>query len=406
MIPRDRSPHSLLGAVVRFSALSGTLFVLAAAALVGDASPRVADADGAVLSPVGFLIVDEPVPVLGTDRRNHLAYELLLTNQSSLDVTVVSIQAVSNGRPIGAAVSGDDVPAVLRINGGVDGATIPAGGSATFFADVTYPQDARRPRRLLHRIELVGSPADDPATRQTFSFTGVPTKVSNRVAVEVEPPLRGDGWVVGNGCCSPPNAHRGATLSIDGTVYVPERFAIDFVQIDRQNRLFTGPGDRNESYPYFGDEIYSATAGTVVRVQDGLPEQTPGTLPEGQTVQTAGGNYVVVDMGRGRYAFYAHMQPGSLRVKRGDRVKPGDVLGLLGNTGNTDAAHLHFHVMDSPSPLQANGLPFTFRRMTGLGQITDPATLATGAPVTIDAAAFSGLRHGQMPMADQVVGFP
>jgi murein DD-endopeptidase MepM/ murein hydrolase activator NlpD len=122
-------------------------------------------------------------------------------------------------------------------------------------------------------------------------------------------------------------------------------------------------------------------------------------------VQTAGGNYVVIDMGRGRYAFYAHMQPGSLRVKRGDRVKPGDVLGRLGNTGNTDAAHLHFHVMDSPSPLRSNGLPFTFTRMTGLGRITDPATLPTGAPVTIDAAAFSGLRHGQMLLADQVVGF-
>ena len=57
----------------------------------------------------------------------------------------------------------------------------------------------------------------------------------------------------------------------------------------------------------------------MVRVKDGLPEQVPGSLPEGQTVQTAGGNHVVVDMGQGRYAFYAHMQPGSLRVKLNDR---------------------------------------------------------------------------------------
>ena len=122
-------------------------------------------------------------------------------------------------------------------------------------------------------------------------------------------------------------------------------------------------------------------------------------------MQSAGGNHVVVDMGEGRYAFYAHMQPGSLRVERGDRVEPGDVLGLLGNTGNTDGAHLHFHIMDSPSPLQSNGLPFTFTRMRGMGTITDPATLPTGAPVTIDQASFAGKRRGEMPLNNQVIAF-
>jgi murein DD-endopeptidase MepM/ murein hydrolase activator NlpD len=72
-----------------------------------------------------------------------------------------------------------------------------------------------------------------------------------------------------------------------------------------------------------------------VNTEDGLPEQLPGVLPEGQTVQTAGGNYVVVDIGRGRYAFDAHLQPGSLEVKVGDQVKTGQLLGKLGNTGNT-----------------------------------------------------------------------
>jgi hypothetical protein len=50
-------------------------------------------------------------------------------------------------------------------------------------------------------------------------------------------------------------------------------------------------------------------------------------------------------------AFYAHMRPGSLKVKVGDKVVTGQVLGVLGNSGNTDAPHLHFHVMDGPSPL-------------------------------------------------------
>jgi hypothetical protein len=379
---------------------------LAAIALVAPGTVQAGPDGDAVLSPAGFLIVDRPSPVLGTDGRMHLAYEILVTNQSSLDLTPASLRARTRGKPIGAALKGADFAPAMRINGGVDGAAIPAGGSATIFADATYDPDRRTPRRLAHRIVLDGAPPLHPDDVQRFAFHGVPTPVSARKAVEVRPPLRGSGWVVGNGCCSPPNAHRGATLSIDGTVHVPERFAIDFVQIDDRNRLFDGPIDENESYFSYGHRIHSATAGRVVRTQDGLPEQVPGSLPEGETVQTAGGNYVVVAMGRGRYAFYAHMQPGSLRVGVGDRVKPGEVIGLLGNTGNTDAAHLHFHVMDSASPLQSNGLPFVFSRMRGQGLITDPAVLPTGAPVTIDRAAFAGARRGEMPLNDQVVGFP
>lgn len=391
--------------VRRARSASLALVVLAAALAVATGAARAGNDAGAVLSPAGFLIVDEPSPVPASDGRNHLAYEILVTNQSSLDVTPLRVQALARGRPIGAPVRGDDFAAVMRINGGVDGVTIPAGGSATIFADVAYGEGRAAPRRLTHRVVLEGVSAEEPDESQRFEFRGIPVAVSSRRAVVVEPPLRGSGWVVGNGCCSPPNAHRGATLSIDGTVHVPERFAIDFVQLDDQNRLFAGPIDENESYFGFGRPVRSATGGKVVRTRDGLPEQVPGSLPEGQTVQTAGGNHIVVAMGAGRYAFYAHLQPGSLRVGKGDRVRPGEVIGLLGNTGNTDAAHLHFHVMDSPSPLQSNGLPFVFSRMRGEGLITNPTVLPTGAPVSIDRSAFAGVRHDQMPLDNQVVRF-
>lgn len=380
--------------------------VLVAAALLAGPDQAAAKRAPAVLSPVAFSIADPPQPVLATDGKMHLAYEVRFANQSDLEVGVVSIQARSRGRAIGAAFRGGALESIIRVDGGHEGLTVPPGGSGTIFMDVAYPPKRQPPRSLLHRIALVGQPPGQPAAQQGFAFTGVPIGVARRQAIEVAPPLRGPRWVVANGCCSPPNAHRAATLAINGTVHAPERFAIDFVQLDRGGRLFSGPLDLNSSYAFFGAPILSATAGTVVDVRDGLPEQTPGALPAGATIQNAGGNHVVVRIGPGRFAFYAHLQPGRIAVEEGDRVRAGQAIGRLGNTGNTDGAHLHFHIMDSPSPLEANGLPFTFTTMRGEGRLTEPALLQTGAVVPIDRAAFSGRRQGQMPLGDQVVGFP
>ncbi len=240
---------------------------------------------------------------------------------------------------------------------------------------------------------------------EPLEFDGVAVPVNNSKAVVVAPPLRGSGWVVGNGCCSPPNAHRGATLSINGTVHAAERFAIDFVQLGSNGSLVDGDATQNESFGYFGDDVLSAAPGKVIALQDDQPEGSPGGLPPGQTVQTAGGNYLVVDIGSGRYAFYAHMQPGSLKVKVGDSVKTGQVLGLLGNTGNSDSAHLHFHIMDGPSPLLSNGIPFVFTKFTGEGKVTDEAALVAFQVSPVDTAALSGPHKNEMPLNLEVVGF-
>ncbi len=122
-------------------------------------------------------------------------------------------------------------------------------------------------------------------------------------------------------------------------------------------------------------------------------------------MQTAGGNYVVVNIGHGRYTFYAHMQPGSLKVKVGDTVKTGQVLGLLGNTGNTDGAHLHFHIMDGPSPLLSNGLPFVFTKFTGEGVVTDGNALQKFEVTPVDTTALTGTHTKEMPINLQVVAF-
>ena len=203
--------------------------------------------------------------------------------------------------------------------------------------------------------------------RRTSFFVSDPLEVGP-AAVVLAPPLKGKRWVIGGGCCTPYSYHRGPRFPINGAIRVAERFAIDFVQLTDADNLASGAVEDLKSYAFFGDEIHAAAAGTVVASENGwLPEQVPGKLPADATIQMAGGNYAVIDIGDGRFAFYAHMQPGSLRVKVGDKVTTGQVLGLLGNCGNTDTPHLHFHVMDGPSPLLANGLPYVFTAFTGEG---------------------------------------
>ena len=119
-----------------------------------------------------------------------------------------------------------------------------------------------------------------------------------------------------------------------------QRFAIDFVQLREDGRTFTGDQKDNKNYRCYGAEALAVADGVVVAVKDGIPENVPGANSRAVpiTLETVGGNHVILDVGNGRFAFYAHLQPGSLRVKLGGKVRRGQVLGLVGNSGNSTEA--------------------------------------------------------------------
>jgi murein DD-endopeptidase MepM/ murein hydrolase activator NlpD len=112
------------------------------------------------------------------------------------------------------------------------------------------------------------------------------------------------------------------------------------------------------NYTIYGKDVIAVAGATVVATRNDLPDQPPGKLPDGLRIDEADGNFVVLDIGNGAFALYAHLQRGSVKVAAGNKVKSGDLLGKVGNTGNTSAPHLHFHVMDGPSPLLSNGIPY------------------------------------------------
>jgi len=133
-------------------------------------------------------------------------------------------------------------------------------------------------------------------------------------------------------------------------------------------------------------------------------------LPTNLTIEQADGNHVVLDLGDGRYALYAHFKPGSVRVKAGDRVSRGQVLGEVGTSGNSSEPHLHFHVMDGPSALASNGLPYRLRSFSatsrGVSTAAFDQAIVDGRPIATEAVAGAARRERALPLDLWIVDFP
>lgn len=355
-------------------------------------------------TPIAAEVLAAPEPVLASDGRQHLAYELVLVNHSfpGATVTVRSVRALAGGRVVGA-LAGKRLAAVMRPFGAKgNGVKLENGETATLLMDLSFPRGAKLPKRLVHRLVTSSQPR---SAVSATTFTAAATAVSPRRALVVAPPLRGRGWVVGNGCCAESTSHRASVLAVNGGLHAGERFAIDFFQISPSGSLAVGPPDQLSSYPYFGDEVHSATRGTVVGVLDRLPDVPISLELPPIAAADAGGNHVVVAVGQGRFAYYAHLQPGSVRVEVGDRVSVGETLGLLGNSGNSNAPHLHFQLMDGPIPLASNGIPFRFSGFGSEGTLTNfLPVFALGARAKV-APKPRGPHRRELPLNLQVLDF-
>jgi murein DD-endopeptidase MepM/ murein hydrolase activator NlpD len=222
--------------------------------------------------------------------------------------------------------------------------------------------------------------------------------VTNRPVV-ISPPLRGGEWLAANGP-SNNSGHRRAMIPVGGGVHIAQRFAIDFVQLREDGRTHTGDPKDNKNYRCYGTDALAVADGVVVAVKDGIPENVPGANSRAVpiTLETVGGNHVILDLGNGHFAFYAHLQPGSLKVKQGDKVRRGQVLGLVGNSGNSTEPHLHFHISNANSPLGSEGLPYSFQsfEVQGKGFGWKPGSTNS----TIEK------REMEMPLELEVIRFP
>jgi Peptidase family M23 len=326
---------------------------------VATPNPQTPPAQPAVLTPLLASVVAPPIPVPATDGHVHLAYELQLTNVLPQELTLTSLAVVAGEQTL-LTLSGDRLGYWTRIIGTpTPTTTLGPGQTALVWLDVALDRSAAIPSNLAHAIGIAVPQPQPPLIPATMTETVGLVTVSTRKPVVIAPPLAGPNWLDGDSCCDM-TAHRTAVNPINGQLYAAERFAIDYVQLGPDGRLFTGDKAELGSYPYFGADIHAVADGPVVAVVDGLAEQVPGKNPTGLSLDQYGGNHIVQDIGDGNYAFYAHLKTQSIKVKPGDQLTTGQVVAALGNTGNSDAPHLHFHVMSNPDPLRADGLPFVF----------------------------------------------
>ncbi len=313
-------------------------------------------------------------PVLGTDNKQHIVYELVLTNTNATQATLnkVSVLDGSESGKVLASFEGADLLPRLRmaIGGPSKTADIEQGGTRVFLIDISLPTDATMPTRLVHRLDLIAGPGPAPAPAVPMNYVAAPISISRALRV-IAPPLRGQHWVDTNGCCAPGGAHRASGLAVNGEIYYAQRFAIDWMQLDSEGRMVHGDSADVHNYTCYGADVLAVADGTVIATQKDLEDQKPGTLPDPKTINidNVDGNHVILDLGGGVYAFYAHMQKNGVVVNVGDRVTRGQVLGKLGNTGNTSAPHLHFQLMNQPSALGAQGIPYLIDSFQLAGEV-------------------------------------
>lgn len=138
--------------------------------------------------------------------------------------------------------------------------------------------------------------------------------------------------------------------------YEQQRYAYDFIVV-KDGSLYEGDPALNESYFTFDQEYIVPADGTIVDVENDVKDNEPvGTFNEDYPA----GNYVVIDHGNNEFSYLAHFKHQSIVVKQGDNVKQGDLLGLVGNSGNSSDPHIHFHVADSPDPVTSKSIRINF----------------------------------------------
>jgi murein DD-endopeptidase len=249
-------------------------------------------------------------------------------------------------------------------------------------------------------VHEVGLEVQRPTGSVQVTVEGGASPVAPQDPIVLDAPLRSGPWIA---IYDPvlKGGHRTAIYTVGDRARIPGRFAIDFITLPAFGALPRDPAERPADGNGFGAAVLAVADGTIAAAVDDTSDRTPQPVP----AESASGNYIALDVGGGRFAFYEHLQQGSILVKPGQRVSSGDVIAKLGSSGSTSIGpHLHFHVADTNSLLGADGMPFVFRLFTSLGEFESIQALQAGER-WIPAGSARGFTNSRPP-PNAVISFP
>jgi murein DD-endopeptidase len=332
----------------------------------------------APLRPPIVQSIDVTVPVepavFTQDGRAQLVYELHITNTQQVDVTLAALRLTTAQTTLVEYRDTELQRRITRPGLRNDHATphiVGPGMRAVVNIWMPLPQMVAV-TAVTHTIELT---VQRPAGGVRAIVESAATVRWLPAPLEIDPPLKGGHWVA---IYDPllKGGHRTAIYTVDGRARIPGRFAIDFISLPPAGMMVRDPGLPLQERNGFGSDVLAVADGAVAAALD----DTPDDLPQPVSPEQASGNYVSIDIGGGRFAFYEHLRRGSIRVKTGERVKRGQVIAKLGASGSTSIGpHLHFHIADRNSLLGAEGVPFVFSRFTTFGEFASIDALVNGA---------------------------
>jgi hypothetical protein len=361
--------------------------------LVGGASAREPLTQGFDLR---VPVAPVPVPVSGS---RQLLYELELANFGDRPLEPTSLEVLDAGTgAVLACFAGDALARRIQRPGAgsADASVVPAGGIALAYLEL----EGAEPRgALAHRLSFRTT---DGSSREVTVSGGL-TGVASEAPVVLAPPLAGGPWAA---VYHPSweRGHRRVVYAVAGRAVIPGRYAIDWIRLDAEGRQARGDADTVGNWLGYAAEVLAVEDAVVAAVRDDVAESPTLSAHPRHALEDATGNYVVLELGGGRYAFYEHLKPGSIRVAAGERVQRGQPIAALGFTGQSTGPHLHFHVADGLSPLGSEGLPFVIDAFEVIGRYEQIENLGT-APWLPPAEGTGGPRQDERPAPNAVVLF-
>lgn len=310
-----------------------------------------------LVSSISIEVVDVP-KAFKSNGQWQVVYELVINNTGETTVSLQSLNIQSDNVTL-ENISSNELSSFALENS----VTIAPESLTALFLWIES-DSLEKPSALVNKV--VFSTPSSESVEQQFTL-----ELDESGVTTLSRPLQNSDWkalAINNN-----SHHRRSFMMFNDQPKFAQRYAIDWVKVDESGNWYSGDGLANQDHFAYGENVYASTAGEVVKVINGYPDNLPGQ-PADESTPLAG-NYVVLKTESDEYILIAHLIADSIIVKEGDIVDASQLIGRIGNSGNSSAPHLHFHLakdidLESPSSLNAVGVPYHFDQF----EVTSGAT--------------------------------